>query len=70
MGKSFESGACKFKKKKLQEYEAKMLTPITIYMHVPTSTIQLEAMQHVVCEDTAVAQTQSENMELIPEQTY
>ncbi|GIY04450.1 hypothetical protein CDAR_5571 [Caerostris darwini] len=37
-------------------------------MHVPTSTTELEAMQHVVCEDTAVALTQSENMELIQEQ--
>ncbi|GIX77078.1 hypothetical protein CEXT_1041 [Caerostris extrusa] len=35
-------------------------------MHVPTT--QLEAMQHVVCEDTAVALTQSENIEQIQEQ--
>ncbi|GIX78583.1 hypothetical protein CEXT_606481 [Caerostris extrusa] len=48
--KIFESGACKCKKKKL--------TPITAYMHMATSTTQLEAMQHVVCEDTAVALTQ------------
>ncbi|GIY36040.1 zinc finger MYM-type protein 1 [Caerostris darwini] len=37
-------------------------------MHVPNSTTQLKAMQHVVCENTAVALTQSENMELIQEQ--
>ncbi|GIY52220.1 hypothetical protein CEXT_677281 [Caerostris extrusa] len=29
-------------------------TPITAYVYMPTSTIQLEAMQHVVCEDTAI----------------
>ncbi|GIY95097.1 hypothetical protein CEXT_216981 [Caerostris extrusa] len=68
MSKRFESGAFKRKTKKLQEYDAKKLTPITAYMHVPTSATQLEAMQHVVCEDTAVALTQSENMELIQEQ--
>ncbi|XP_075210255.1 sideroflexin-1-3-like [Lycorma delicatula] len=68
MNKIFENGACKRKKKKLQEYETKKLTLITAYMHVPTSTIQMEAMQHVVCEDTAIAPTQSDNMELIQEQ--
>ncbi|XP_075215272.1 zinc finger MYM-type protein 5-like [Lycorma delicatula] len=68
MSKRFESGACKHKKKKLQEYEAKKLTPITAYMHMPTSTTHLEAMQHVVCKDMAVAPTHSENMELIQEQ--
>ncbi|GIY49776.1 hypothetical protein CEXT_699481 [Caerostris extrusa] len=48
MSKRFESGDCKGKKKKLQEYEAKKLSPITAYMHVPTSITQLEAMQHVL----------------------
>ncbi|XP_075232504.1 zinc finger MYM-type protein 1-like [Lycorma delicatula] len=47
MSKRFESGACKRKKKKLQKYEAKKLTSITAYMHVPTSTTRLEAMKHV-----------------------
>ncbi|GIY04690.1 hypothetical protein CEXT_46761 [Caerostris extrusa] len=32
------------------------------------STTELEAMQHVVCEDMAVTLTQSENMKLIQEQ--
>ncbi|GIY39142.1 zinc finger MYM-type protein 1 [Caerostris darwini] len=31
-------------------------------MQVPTSTTQLEAMQHVVCEDTAVALTQKQGL--------
>ncbi|GIZ01961.1 hypothetical protein CEXT_333111 [Caerostris extrusa] len=54
MSKRFESGACKRKKKKLQEYEAKKPTPITAYMHVPTSTTQLEAMQHVELKGIAI----------------
>ncbi|GIY37555.1 hypothetical protein CEXT_14921 [Caerostris extrusa] len=67
MSKRFKSGGCKRKKKELQEYEVKKLTLITAYMHIPTSTTQLEAMQHIVCEDTVVALTQNENMELIQE---
>lgn len=72
MSKRFESGAWKRKKKRLQDNEIKKLTPITAYMHEPTSTIQLEenfteAIQQAVCEETAVASTQNENTELIQE---
>ncbi|GIX80713.1 hypothetical protein CEXT_621921 [Caerostris extrusa] len=67
MSKRFESGASERKKKSYKSMRQKKLTPFTAYMHVPTSTTQLEAMRHVVCEDTAVALTQSENMELIQE---